>query len=128
METYDYSLAPRFNAILVRREAELRAILRASNDSAEQAGDEQSHQVLDFKDRASDASLAVGEEVKAEHAAHELVQVLAAQRRLYERSYGYCLDCEEPIDLRRLTALPATPYCAACQTIREHQPGQSMRR
>ena len=39
METYDYSLAPRFNAILVRREAELRAILRASNDSAEQAGD-----------------------------------------------------------------------------------------
>src|SRR4051812_18195831 len=35
---------------------------------------------------------------------------------LQELTYGLCLDCREPIDLRRLSAMPATPYCASCQS------------
>ena len=60
------------------------------------------------------------DEMQAEHAALELEQVLAARRRLLEHSYGACLDCDLSIPLDRLRALPATPYCASCQSMREH--------
>ncbi len=45
--------------------------------------------------------------------------MVAALRRVDEGSYGLCLDCGEPIDERRLAALPATPFCTACQAIHE---------
>ncbi|HSV82102.1 MAG TPA: TraR/DksA family transcriptional regulator, partial [Ramlibacter sp.] len=75
--------------------------------------------VSDFKDLATRESEEAVDEVQAEHAAHELEQVLAARRRLQELTYGLCLDCGEPIDLRRLSAMPATPYCASCQSAHE---------
>lgn len=120
METYNSSLAPRFSQLLAQREAELRAILRAPGAMlANEAGEAQAHEVVDFKDVASEQSLAVVDEAKADHAAQELEQVLAARQRLEDRSYGHCLDCGEAIDLRRLTAMPSTPFCLACQAIRE---------
>lgn len=45
-------------------------------------------------------------------ALHEIESALA---RIDEGSYGLCIDCEEPIDLRRLQAHPAALRCAACQ-------------
>lgn len=44
----------------------------------------------------------------------QLKRIDAALRRLDEGSYGDCLQCEEPIDPRRLRADPATPLCLAC--------------
>jgi RNA polymerase-binding protein DksA len=35
--------------------------------------------------------------------------------RLDEGEYGLCIDCDEPIDLRRLQAHPAALRCARCQ-------------
>ena len=128
MQTYDKTLAAHFGEILERREAELRGILRASDELVEQAQSTPAHEVLDFKDIASEESQANVDEVKADHAAHEFEQVLAARRSLQDGGYGACLDCEEPIDLRRLNALPATPYCAACQAIRERAYATAARR
>lgn len=119
MKTYENSLAPRFRQRLARREGELRALLRTSADPADNDGEAGSHEVMDFKDIATEESLAVVDEAQANHAAAELEQVLAALRRLDDRTYGRCLDCGKDIDLRRLEAMPATPFCTACQSVRE---------
>ena len=119
MKTFDSSLAPRFSQRLDQREAELRAILRSADEMPRDAGEAEAHDVTDFKEMASEESLSVVDEAQAMHAAVELEQVLSAQQRLEDQRYGRCLDCDKAIDLRRLEALPATPYCTACQAIRE---------
>ena len=120
MKTYDSSLAPHFSQLLQKREAELRALLRNAREPPHDATEADSHDVTDFKDMASEESLSVVDEAQANHAAEELDQVLTARQRLEDQRYGRCLDCDEAIDLRRLEAMPATPYCTACQAIREH--------
>jgi DnaK suppressor protein len=119
MKTYDSSLAPRFSQLLEKREAELRAILRSSSELPGTAPDADAHDVTDFKDMATEESLSVVDEAQANHAARELEQVLTARQRLLDQTYGQCLDCGNDMDLRRLEALPATPYCTACQAVRE---------
>ena len=127
METYDSSQAPRFRLLLTQREAELRAVLRAAGHLSDEATESESHDVTDFKDVATEQSLATVADAKVDHSAHEFEQVLAALGRLNDATdgkspgYGHCLDCGEAIDLRRLAALPATPYCTTCQAIHEHE-------
>jgi DnaK suppressor protein len=128
MDTYTRTLAPRFAQLLAQREAELRAILRTTGEVAVQAPDAQSREVVDFKDMAVEETQTVVDEAKADHAVEELQLVLAARRRLADQSYGECLDCGEAIDLRRLMAMPATPFCTACQDIHEHGRGLASRR
>jgi DnaK suppressor protein len=120
MDTFTRNLAPRFSKLLAKREGELRAILRSTADAAVPAPETQAREVLDFKDIAVEETQSVVEEAKADHALEELEQVIAARKRLAEQTFGECLDCGEPIDLRRLNALPATPFCTACQDIHEH--------
>lgn len=120
MDTYTRGLAPRFAQLLAQREAELRSILRPTGEVAVQAPDAQARDVQDFKDMAVEESQSVVDEAKADHAMEELELIVAARRRLADQSYGECLDCGEPIDLRRLLALPATRFCTACQDIHEH--------
>jgi DnaK suppressor protein len=120
MDIYTRTLAPRFSKLLAQREAELRSVLLPTSEVAVQAPDVQAREVLDFKDIAVEESQSVVDEAKADHALEELEQVLAARRRLADQSYGECLDCGEPIDLRRLMAMPATRFCTACQDIHEH--------
>jgi DnaK suppressor protein len=121
MSSYDISLAPSFLQRLARRESELRAILRATGEVADDTADGQPHEVMDFKDMADEQTRAMLDDAQSERAAQELEQLLAARLRIEDQSYGSCLDCAEPVDLRRLMALPCTPYCTACQALREHQ-------
>lgn len=109
-----------FAKILARREQELCAILNAGEPSDPDFPGAQRHEVMDFKDMAAEQTAASIDDAKAEHAAHELEQVLAARRRLQDHSYGLCVDCGEEIDPRRLEALPATPYCTGCQAVHEY--------
>lgn len=76
-------------------------------------------EVLDFKDVAAEDTRAIIDEATLANGSAELRQVVAALRRVEEGSYGLCLDCGEPVDERRLFALPATRYCTACQAIHE---------
>ncbi len=43
----------------------------------------------------------------------------AAVARFADDEYGDCLDCGEPIDIRRLMAKPESAFCLPCQTRRE---------
>jgi DnaK suppressor protein len=128
MDTYDRQHAPWFAQLLAAREAELRAVLRATGDVAEHTSDVSEGEVVDFKDMAVEETQAVVEQAKAGQAAEELEQVITARRRLADGSYGECLDCGEEIDLRRLRALPATPYCTSCQAIHEQSRPRILRR
>ncbi len=118
MNTYDASLAPQISQLLEQRLAELRALLKPQHlATGEPAGGE----VTDFKDAANDESIAVVDDAQAAHANVELEQVMAARRRLADDDYGRCLECGEPIDLRRLLAVPWAPYCVGCQADFEHK-------
>ncbi|MDB5880721.1 MAG: transcriptional regulator, TraR/DksA family [Ramlibacter sp.] len=119
MNTYHSGLTAQFDALLAGREQELCAVLHTREAQAD-TGEARSD-VIDFKDIAIEDTLAVVDEVQAENAAHELEQVLAARRRLQDHRYGACLDCGEAIDLRRLAAMPATPFCTGCQAVHEQE-------
>jgi DnaK suppressor protein len=101
---------------LAQRQAELRALLQSSLELPD--GDDVP-EVLDFKDVAAQDTRAKVDEVALAHATVELAQIVQALRRLDDGTYGLCEDCGEPVDTRRLRALPATPYCTACQAIHE---------
>ena len=119
MKSHENNPGARFRPVLAQREAELRAILHASlAANSEPHGGRDG--VTDFKDIAAEQSRDVVDQVQADHAAHELEQVLVAQQRVEDGSYGQCLDCGEAIDERRLTALPAAAYCVTCQAVHEH--------
>ena len=38
-----------------------------------------------------------------------------ALQRIEHGTYGVCLECEEPISVKRLEAVPWARYCVACQ-------------
>ena len=118
------SLLRQMSRTLQQRKAELRALLQEAA-GANIAGDNPP-EVMDFKDVAAEETRAVVDEAAYAHAAEELSQVVAALRRVEDGSYGSCEDCGEAIDERRLRALPATPFCTACQTIHE-RPGTPRR-
>ncbi len=98
---------------LARREAELRSLLDACTVGAMQDADER--EVGDFKDMAGAETQAVVDEAQAAHVVAELHRLQAARGRLAEGSYGFCQECGDEIDPRRLAALPTTTHCASCQ-------------
>ena len=52
-------------------------------------------------------------------AKQRLEQVKAALHRIEAGEFGLCLDCEDEIELPRLTARPEAPFCLDCQAARE---------
>lgn len=117
LQSYEPGLAPHFAKLLSQREDELLTLLKTLDYF--KPGEEMGHEVSDFKDMADEQTHARLDKANAQRLEAELRQVANAQRRLAENRYGTCLDCGEAIDLRRLTALPATPFCAACQAQHE---------
>ncbi len=119
MDTYDIKDEPRIALLLSRREQEIRAELRALDNIPSAVDGVAGHEVLDFKDVAVEETLARLDRANAHRLEAELSQVISAQRQMAEHHYGKCLDCGDQIDMRRLLALPASSYCAACQTMHE---------
>lgn len=107
-----------YAAKLVQRQAELRMFLQSAAGAAVGAADNRP-ELLDFKDVAAEDTRAKVDEVALSNASEELNRVVAALRHIDDGTYGYCEDCGEPIDERRLMALPATRFCTACQAIHE---------
>lgn len=53
----------------------------------------------------------------------EIQQIDAAIARLDAGEYGFCAECDQEIDPRRLKALPYALLCTECATRRERAPG-----
>ena len=113
--TSSTSLSHELSPLLRQRGLELIGLLQ---ESAEGVPDDL-HEVLDTKDLANLDSRAAIDEATVSMAARELADVSAALRRIENGTYGVCEECGEPIAEARLRALPATPFCTACQAARE---------
>ena len=50
---------------------------------------------------------------------HQLREIIDAQDRLIDGSYGQCAECSGEIGVKRLLANPATSLCLSCQTSAE---------
>ena len=61
-----------------------------------------------------------------ERTSGRLREVRHALRRIQAGTFGICGGCDEPINPRRLAALPWAFYCVVCQESadREQQPGR----
>ena len=44
-----------------------------------------------------------------------------------EGSFGICVDCEEPISLKRLETIPWAPRCLSCQELLERGEAEERR-
>ncbi len=53
-----------------------------------------------------------------------LRDVRAALSRIEAGKFGTCLDCEEGISMKRLTAVPWTTSCIACQEAADNMASQ----
>ena len=51
-----------------------------------------------------------------------LNEIDEALKRIADKSFGDCLDCEKPIPPRRLKAIPYASLCIACARLRETRP------
>jgi DnaK suppressor protein len=58
-----------------------------------------------------------------ERESQTVAEINEALRRMDEGTYGDCERCGKPIDERRLEALPAARYDAACQSETETRQG-----
>ncbi len=66
---------------------------------------------LSRMDALQQQAMAQNVQLRAER---ELGRIEAALRRCQNGSYGYCLQCDELIDLRRLGLDPAASLCIRC--------------
>jgi RNA polymerase-binding transcription factor len=48
-----------------------------------------------------------------------LLQIDDAIARIDDGSYGFCINCGQPMAEKRLTAVPWAPYCVECQELSE---------
>lgn len=79
--------------------------------------------IHDTKDLASNSERTLLKDAEEQRDQNELADVSAALARFDEGTYGVCVDCAQPIDLVRLTAIPAAARCLACQTqFESHTP------
>ena len=56
-----------------------------------------------------------------------LAEIDRSLRAISEGSYGICVDCEEPISLKRLETLPWAPRCVRCQEVLEREEAEERR-
>ncbi|TGY90369.1 TraR/DksA family transcriptional regulator [Marinicauda algicola] len=83
----------------------------ASEDRKPVGLDQQSVGRLSRQDSLQVQAMAKAAEARR---AQELRRIDAALRRLEEGEYGYCVECGEAIEGRRLGIDPAAPRCAGC--------------
>ncbi len=82
----------------------------AANDGAKESAD------LALRDVISELALKLGE-----RESQMIADIDQALLRIKEGSYGMCVRCNEPIEDRRLEALPTARYDSACQTQIENE-------
>jgi RNA polymerase-binding transcription factor len=78
------------------------------------------------KDSVDQSLMDVNKEIAfrlGQHQSQMVADIDQALLRIEEGSYGVCARCGEPINERRLEAVPTARYDAVCQTAIEHEQG-----
>lgn len=77
----------------------------------------------DLADAALDSAHEEVTSQMAEVEGRELVQIEEALQRFDDGSYGSCVECDKPVPLARLQALPYARFCIECQRASEKMNG-----
>ena len=97
--------------------------LAAAREQFLRAGDENysrfAGEVPDFGDQALAVELVDLNNILARRHARALRDIDAALTRIEQHSFGCCVDCDEEIDVRRLSATPTATRCVACQQLHD---------
>lgn len=122
MTTFDEKTLNPLRTILTVREAELISEISAARQADIAAADDAgiaTTDVGDMKDQAGSLERTAIKDAETQRDRDELADVRAALARFKAGTYGVCIDCAQPMDLKRLTALPAAARCMPCQTLFE---------
>ncbi len=98
----------KYREILEAKQSELIYLLR----NREGIEIEKSPDALDEVQRASERELAIR---TLDRESSLLRNVRAALQRIERGQFGVCMHCEEDISVKRMNAVPWTPYCIGCQ-------------
>ena len=108
-----------FHDVLEKEASELRCALRnRAGATIESVAEECERTVL-----AGQRELTVE---LVDRCSKRLRDVETALRRLAEGGYGTCTDCDAPISVRRLTAIPWASRCVRCQEAADREAGFSI--
>jgi DnaK suppressor protein len=102
-----------FQKSLKNKQAELE---HNTNSSREALAIETSADELDRIQHGQERDLAIG---AIDRNAKRLREVRSALSRLDSGAFGICIDCDEAISMKRLTAVPWTTSCIVCQEAAE---------
>lgn len=105
--------------LAARKEQLAREVREKIAESRALATDTAPGEVVDGGDVSQNAVLAEVDRAEAERDMAELAAIDAAERRLTDGTYGYCVGCGEAIPAARLRASPAATRCMACQNAFE---------
>ena len=97
-----------FQEVLAHKEAELVRVLQERGGIAI----ERSADPMDAIQSASERDLAIG---NVDRESTLLRDVKGALGRIYDGSFGTCIDCESEISAKRLKAVPWALRCIRCQ-------------
>ncbi|PLX99815.1 MAG: molecular chaperone DnaK [Desulfuromonas sp.] len=118
MTEFDLRQIDEIKALLLTRRAELERLIENSENGSKPVSLEQPIGRLSRMDALQQQSMS---QASQQVAAQRLKQIRAALQRIESEAYGFCLECEEAIELARLKARPEAPFCIDCQTSRERK-------
>lgn len=101
-----------FRSVLEARQTELEALLRNREVIAVNLNSD----MLDQIQHAQEREMAIG---NLERASARLSEVRSALQSIQRGTFGFCLDCEEEISMKRLAAVPWATACPACREARD---------
>ena len=115
----------RFREALLEERTRVQAAIQNLHDEnpgtlAEDAGEETAYDnhladtATETYDRELDYTL-------EENSGHVLSEIDVALKRIEEGTYGTCTNCDRPIAVERLEALPWATLCIDCQRDRERR-------
>ena len=91
-------------------------LLRQRGDHREAEGELLGTRESDPVDAAQAEEVAIPLDSLGESERERLDAIEDAMRRIRDGDYGFCQDCGEPIDARRLAAIPWASRCFRCAT------------
>ena len=95
---------------LLARRDEIHASLRSNAKAPSTPGD-----VKDSGDEASSATMSDLQSSLEATEINELKSIEDALHRMERNEYGVCVDCGEPINMKRLEIAPYVARCITCQ-------------
>ncbi|MBI4444643.1 MAG: TraR/DksA family transcriptional regulator [Acidobacteria bacterium] len=107
----------RFKKKLLEKQSELIDVVHKTENYGREADAE--GEAMDIADKAS-SSYTKEFMFSKSNSDRQLLQMVAeALGRINEGSYGACLHCEEPVERKRLEAVPWARLCIKCQEMEE---------